>query len=151
MGEGLRWTPEATGGPAAVPVLPDRGVHAGAGRVLARGPRGRALVLPAGDSWKDGDRKVRPCWPGRPAQRLLSAGAVPESGLTASLGRRSPGLDAFCLQKAEMAWRFPPSWGRATGFLTFRGLLEAPPRGKVWLPGHSGEVSWQSQQRTFTG
>lgn len=44
-----------------MPALPDRDVHGGAGRVLARGPRRRALGPPAGDSWKDRDRKVRPC------------------------------------------------------------------------------------------
>lgn len=96
---------------------------------------------------KTGTGRLGPAGRGAQPQRLLSTGAVPESGLTASLGKWSPELDAFCLQKAEMAWGFPPSWGRATGFMTFRGLLEAPSRGKVWLPGHSGEVRWQSQQR----
>lgn len=96
---------------------------------------------------KTGTGRSGPVGGGTQPQRLLSAGAVPESGLTASLGRWSPESDAFCLQQAEMAWGFPPCWGWATGFMTFRGLLGAPSRGKVWLPGRSGEVRWQSQQK----
>lgn len=47
--------------------LPDRDIHGGAGRVLATEPRRKAPGPPAGDSWKNRDWEVRPCWRGRPA------------------------------------------------------------------------------------